>query len=485
MSKVVHVKEEENSKVNNEGGGGLDSIQKNAVAREMAHRPVASTDSAPRLEENASNDNPDEPQKRTSSKKTLTTHEVEELTREFLAKKPKMPNAYVVWSSVVRPIITKENPHVKPFGELNRLLGQEWDNVSQEEKDRYKREILVECQRYQQSHPEKTIEASNAKKPAAPRRRGSKNKQPASSSRAATNKTTEKEEDSMTAVVDESAFLSVKDLHPLDVVFSSSLQHDAGKKSFRSFLGQLHTQNDPILKSQSTDAVSKHCLETYGGRFLEPVGKSHPKMLCPMTTEKCLPLLRDRVKAWMKSKGIPIMTPPPRVVTPVIEVQAPEISKPAPPLADDGRNKAAPAVSVVLASTATQEQQHPRLPVAVGAKKQEEEEEEEEADPHIAPFVLRKVNAPKAKNKTNKKVLTTRLSSGAAVLESSSSAPKKKEEVPLTKPTGKKRTRLSSMPFYVPSDKNKKKSKRIKPSGTTRSTTNVDKKVDVIDLTED
>ena len=484
MSKVVHVKDEEKSVVNNKGGGDeLDdgTILRNG-AREMAHPPVAPTDSTPRPAENASNDNPeDEPQ--TSSKKTLTTHEVEEVTRRFLAKNSKMPTAFMVWASVVRPIITKENPQIKPFGELNRLLGQEWKkNVSQEEEDRYKREILVECQRYQQSHPEKTIEASNAKKSGASRRRGSKNnKKPSSSSRAATSKTTEKEEASLSAVVDESAFLSVKDLHPLDVVFSSSLQHDAGKKSFRSFLGQLHAQNDPILKSQSTDAVSKHCLETYGGRFLEPVGKSHPKMLCPMTTEKCLPLIRDRVKAWMKSKGIPIMTPL-RVVTPVNEVQeeAPTIPKPAPPLVNG--NKAAPDVSVLAASTSTstQEEQHLRLPeAAVGTKKQEEEDAD---PPHIAPFVLRKVNAPKAKNKTNKKVPARR--SAGSVLESSSSSTKKKEEETHTKQTKKKRSLLSSMPFYVPSDKNKKKSKRIKPNGTTRAT-NSDKLVDVIDLTED
>jgi len=55
--------------------------------------------------------------------------------------KKRRKNAYTVFSSKFRSIIKKANPD-KKFGEISKLIGQQWNDLSKEEKDIYRNEAL-------------------------------------------------------------------------------------------------------------------------------------------------------------------------------------------------------------------------------------------------------------------------------------------------------------------------------------------------------
>jgi len=69
-------------------------------------------------------------------------------------KKKKDPNApkratsaFMLYSSAMRPIIKKDKPDVK-FGEMGKLIGEKWREVSSEEKKKYDAEVNKDKERY-------------------------------------------------------------------------------------------------------------------------------------------------------------------------------------------------------------------------------------------------------------------------------------------------------------------------------------------------
>ena len=56
-------------------------------------------------------------------------------------KKEKRKNAYTVFSSKFRSKIKKENPD-KSFGKISKIIGNQWNNLSPDEKNKYRNEAL-------------------------------------------------------------------------------------------------------------------------------------------------------------------------------------------------------------------------------------------------------------------------------------------------------------------------------------------------------
>ena len=57
-------------------------------------------------------------------------------------KKEKRKNAYTVFSSKFRSKIKQENPD-KSFGKISKIIGNEWNNLSPDEKYKYRNEALL------------------------------------------------------------------------------------------------------------------------------------------------------------------------------------------------------------------------------------------------------------------------------------------------------------------------------------------------------
>ena len=57
-------------------------------------------------------------------------------------KKNKRKNAYTVFSSKFRSQVKKDNPN-KTFGEISKIIGKQWNDLSKEEKNKYREEALI------------------------------------------------------------------------------------------------------------------------------------------------------------------------------------------------------------------------------------------------------------------------------------------------------------------------------------------------------
>lgn len=69
-------------------------------------------------------------------------------------KKKRDPNApkratsaFMLYSSAMRPIIKKDKPDTK-FGEMGKLIGEKWREISSEEKEKYEAQVKNDKERY-------------------------------------------------------------------------------------------------------------------------------------------------------------------------------------------------------------------------------------------------------------------------------------------------------------------------------------------------
>ena len=78
-------------------------------------------------------------------------------SKQIKKNKNKRKNAYTVFSSKFRSQIKQENSD-KTFGEISKIIGEKWNNLSKDEKNKYRNEALILNKQIRNASIENTIE---------------------------------------------------------------------------------------------------------------------------------------------------------------------------------------------------------------------------------------------------------------------------------------------------------------------------------------